>query len=258
MKQTLPRNKIYFLSDAHLGAPYIKDPKAHEARLVHFLDRIKDDAKEIYFLGDIFDFWYEWKHIVPKGFIRFQGKVAELVDSGIKVHFFGGNHDMWMFSYFQKELGVDVYHQPTLVDIDGKTFFLAHGEDLGVDDRLFKAMLRLFRAPWFRWLFSTFVPPSWTMRFAKSWSVKSRKRHGHQEGLKYLGEDKENLVQFAKSHKSTQHIDYFIFGHRHIMLDLMLKKDSRVIILGDWIRHFSYAVVENGQLQLTDINAQKQ
>lgn len=245
------KTKTYFLSDAHLGAPYIKDPKTHEKRLVDFLDSIKDSAKEIYLLGDIFDFWYEYKHVIPKGFVRFQAKIAELTDSGIIIHLFGGNHDMWMFNYFQEELGVILHHEPTIVNIDGKTFFLAHGEDLGITDWAFKTMLKLFRAPWFRWCFSTFIHPNIAMSLAKGWSVKSRQKSGKKEGLKYLGEENEHLVKFAKTYHSDQHIDYFIFGHRHIVLDLMIKKDSRVVILGDWIKHYSYAEVENGQLILS-------
>ena len=246
------RTKTYFLSDAHLGAPYIKDPKAHEKRLVDFLDSIKESAKEIYLLGDIFDFWYEYKHVIPKGFVRFQGKIAELSDSGIKIHIFGGNHDMWMFTYFQEELGIELHHEPTIVKIDGKSFFLAHGEDLGIDDWAFKTLLKLFKAPWFRWVGSTFFHPNLLMNFAKVWSNKSRLKHGKKEVTQYLGEDNEHLVKFAKHYQGTEHIDYFIFGHRHIVLDLMIKKDSRVIILGDWISHYSHAEVENGQLILSE------
>lgn len=246
------RTKTYFLSDAHLGAPYIKDPKTHEKRIVDFLDSIKESAKEIYLLGDIFDFWYEYKHVIPKGFIRFQGKIAELADSGIKIHLFGGNHDMWMYTYFQEELGVTLHHEPTIVNIDGKTFFLAHGEDLGIDDWAFKTMLKLFRAPWFRWCFSTFIHPNLAMSLARGWSKHGRSTDNEKKVIKYLGEKNEYLVKFAKSYQSEQHIDYFIFGHRHIVLDLMIKKDSRIIILGDWISHYSYAEVENGQLILSE------
>lgn len=246
------RTKTYFLSDAHLGAPYIKDPKAHEKRLVDFLDSIKESAKAVYLLGDIFDFWYEYKHVIPQGFVRFQAKIAELCDSGVEVHLFGGNHDMWMFKYFQKELGIILHTEPTVVTIDNKTFFLAHGEDLGINDWAFKKMLQLFRAPWFRWLFTRFVHPDIAMSFAKGWSVKSRFKNGEKEHREYLGEEKEHLVKFAKNYTGEQHIDYFIFGHRHIVLDLMIKKDSRIIILGDWISHYSYAEVENGQLILSE------
>lgn len=244
--------KTYFFSDLHLGAPYIKDGKAHEARIVEFLDSIKGSAKAIYILGDIFDFWYEYKHVIPKGSTRFLGKIAELVDSGIDVHFFGGNHDMWMFGYLQEELGVTVHHKPTILEIDGKTFYLAHGEDLGIEDRAFKTMLKLFRTKFFQKLFSTLVHPNWAMAFAKSWSIKSRHKNSEEGSTKYLGEDKEHLVKFAKSYTGDKHIDYFMFGHRHIVLDLMFKKDSRVIILGDWIRHYTYAEVDKGELLLTE------
>ena len=236
----------------HLGAPYIKDPKVHEKRIVNFLDSIKEEAKEIYLLGDIFDFWYEYKHVIPKGFIRFQGKIAELADSGIKIHFFGGNHDMWIFTYFQEEFGITVHHKPTIVTIDNKRFFLAHGEDLGIDDWAFKTMLRLFKTPWLRWCFSNLLHPNIAIAFAKGWSGKSRTKNETKHVLDYLGEENEHLVKFAKNYKGEQHIDYFIFGHRHIVLDLMFKKDSRVIILGDWINHYSYAEVENGQLILSE------
>lgn len=246
------RTKTFFLSDAHLGAPYIKDKRAHEMRLVHFLESIKEEAKEIYFLGDIFDFWFEYKQVIPKGYTRFLGKVAELSDSGINIHFFGGNHDMWVFDYFKTELGLQLHHKPTIVEIDNKTFFLAHGEDLGVSDKVFKLLLRLFRSHSLQWLFENLIHPNIAIRLAQRWSVKSRHQHGKKEKTTYLGEDKEHLVLFAKNYKGNKHIDYFIFGHRHIALDLMLKKDSRVIILGDWISQCTYAVVENGQLLLTE------
>lgn len=247
------RTKTYFISDLHLGAPYIKDPKAHERRIINFLDTIKVDAKSIYLLGDIFDFWYEYKAVVPKGFVRFQAKIAELCDSGIDVHFFPGNHDTWMFEYFQEELGVQLHRKPSIVNIDNKTFFLAHGEDLGIDDWAFKKMLQLFKSSWFQCLFSTFVHPNLAIRFAKAWSAKSRHKNNSKNELTYLGEDKEHLVKFAKNYKTDQHIDYFIFGHRHLVLDLMFKVDSRVVILGDWINHFSYAEVTEGQLKLDQL-----
>ncbi len=245
------RTKTYFLSDAHLGAPYIKDSKAHEKRLIRFLDKIKDDAKTIYLLGDIFDYWYEYKHVIPKGFVRFQAKLAELVDNGIEIHYFGGNHDMWIFGYFEEELGIILHHKPKTITIDGKTFFLAHGEDIGIEDWKFKFLLKVFRSPIVRWAFSNLIHPDLSMSLAKKWSGNSRKKNADNETAKYMGEDKEFMVKFAKAY-DKEHIDYFIFGHRHILLDLMIKKNSRVIILGDWISHFSYAIVEDGNLSLRD------
>ena len=244
------RTKTYLLSDLHLGAPYIEDAKAHESRIINFLNSVQDDAKTIYLLGDIFDFWYEYKEVIPKGFIRFQGKIAELCDKGIDVQFFCGNHDMWMFTYFQNELGVKVHHGPQIITIDNKTYFLAHGEDLGVEDKIFLKLLQVFRSKIAQWCFSTMLHPDFAMRLAHKWSNKSRLKNGTKETTTYLGENNEHLVKFAKSYKGEEHIDFFIFGHRHILLDLMIKKDSRVIILGDWIQHFSYAEVENDQLSL--------
>lgn len=241
--------KIYFLSDIHLGAPYIKDHKEHEQRVVRFLDDIKKDAEEIFFLGDIFDFWLACRYTIPQGFTRFLGKVAELSDAGIKIHFFGGNHDMWMFDYFQKELGIEVHLQSKIIERYGKRYFLAHGEDLGIDDKAFKMLLSVFRASWFHWVIRTLVHPDWMMFIARKWSGKSRHKNDEKQVSNYLGENKEYLVKFAKSYRGED-INYFIFGHRHIVLDLMIKKDSRVIILGDWIRHFTYAVVDQSQLQL--------
>ena len=249
----MTRTKTYFLSDLHLGAPYIDDAKIHEARIVSFLDKIKTDAKAVYLLGDIFDFWYEYKQVIPRGFVRFQAKIAELCDEGIKVHFFTGNHDTWMFDYFQEELGVILHKEPTEIEIDGKNFFLAHGEDLGIEDWAFKKMLQLFKARWFQWLFSTFIHPNLAMRLAQAWSTKSRKKNEQKDAIHYLGENKEYQVVFAKNYKSKDHVDYFIFGHRHLVLDLMIKKDSRVIILGDWINFFSYAEVADGKLIMNQL-----
>ena len=244
------KDKTYFLSDLHLGAPYITDHKAHEAYIISFLDSIKSDAKEIYFVGDIFDFWYEWKAVIPKGFVRFQGKIAELVDSGIDIHFFGGNHDMWMYGYFEKELGVKLYHHPTTINIQGQTFFIAHGEDLGVDDIMFKFMLKMLRSTFVRWIYSTFVPSSLAIKLAKIWSTNSRKKHKDTHSS-FLGEDKEYLVKYAKQYEGNEDINFFIFGHRHIVLDLMIKKSTRVIILGDWITNNSYAMLHEGIMTLT-------
>lgn len=245
-------NKIYFLSDIHLGAPYIKDGKLHEKRVVAFLDRIKEDADEIFFLGDIFDFWFEYRYSIPQGFTRFLGKVAELSDQGIKIHFFGGNHDMWMFDYFQKELGIEVHLQSRCIERQGKQLFLAHGEDLGIEDKAFKLMLKLFRANSFHRFVRTFVHLDLMISIARKWSGKSRHKNDVKKVSNYMGENKEYLVKFAKSYQGDQDINYFIFGHRHIELDLMIKKNTHVIILGDWISHFSYAVMEQGQLQLNE------
>ncbi len=245
----MAQDKTYFLSDLHLGAPYISEPKEHEIRIISFLDSIKHDAKDIYFVGDIFDFWFEWEKVIPKGFVRFQGKIAELADNGIGIHFFGGNHDMWMRDYFEKELGVKMYFEPTILELEGQRCYIAHGEDLGIDDFGFKFILKIFRSSCTRWLFSTFIHPNVAIKLAYKWSNNSRKNHKDEE-LKFLGEDKEHLIKFAKQYEGEEEINFFIFGHRHIELDLMIKKNTRVVILGDWINQYTYAVLHEGHLVL--------
>ncbi|WP_106832292.1 UDP-2,3-diacylglucosamine diphosphatase [Parabacteroides pacaensis] len=235
------QKKIYFASDAHLGARFHKDPLATEKKLVRWLDFIKQNASAIYFLGDMFDYWFEYKYVVPKGFIRFLGKVAELADSGIEIHFFIGNHDIWMFDYLPKETGAIIHREPLTIDLLGKRFFLGHGDE--VDDRSlsFRFIRALFRNKFCQWLYAG-IHPRWTMGFAYAWSLHSRRSGLQQkEKDKYEGEDAEYLVSFAKDYLKTHpDINFFIFGHRHIMLDLMLTRSSRLLIAGDWMKLFSY------------------
>lgn len=241
----MARNKIYFFSDAHLGAQTIDDPRKHELTLVRWLDSIKNDAHAIYMMGDILDFWFEYKKVIPRGFTRFFGKLAELTDAGIEVHWFIGNHDMWIFDYIPQELGVIVHKKPEEVDLNGKRFFLAHGDGLADESRLFRIIRSIFHNRFCQWLFSG-VHPRWTIGLAHAWSKLSRKQGVNNE---YLGEDNEFLVTFSKDYlKKHPNINFFIYGHRHIVLDLMIAKTSRVIILGDWISHFSYAVLEGENL----------
>ena len=238
--------KIYFLSDAHLGSKTFQHPLEQEKRLVRFLDSIKEDAKALYLLGDIIDFWYEFKTVVPRGFTRFFGKIAELTDRGIEVHWFTGNHDIWLFDYLPAEIGVIIHRQTLVADIDGKKVLMAHGDGLGDDSTAYQFMHRFFRNRLCQRLFSA-VHPRWTVAFAHNWSRHSRLTGGDNG---FNGEDNERLVSYAKEVLKTQHIDYFIFGHRHIMLDLMIARDSRVLILGDWISLYSYAVMQDGQIWL--------
>ncbi|MEG1617612.1 MAG: UDP-2,3-diacylglucosamine diphosphatase [Bacteroidales bacterium] len=239
--------KIYFLSDAHLGSKTFDNPLENERRLVRFLDSIKEDAKAIYLLGDIIDFWYEYKTVVPRGFTRFFGKIAELTDRGIEVHWFAGNHDIWMFDYLPQEIGVILHHQPMVTQINGKKLFLAHGDGLGDDSKGYKLMSGFFRNKFCQRLFSA-IHPRWTVAFAHKWSQHSRLNGSEFDA--FLGEDKEHLVKFSRDYLQTQKVDYFIFGHRHIMLDLMLSRESRILILGDWVNHFSFAVMEGEDLWL--------
>lgn len=240
-------NKIYFLSDAHLGSRSHADSIETERKLCRWLDMVKQDAQTIYLLGDIFDYWYEYKHVVPKGFTRVLGKLAEITDSGVEVHFFIGNHDIWLTDYLAKECGMILHFAPLTTEIHGKKFFLAHGDGLGDDSKSFKFLRKLFHSKFLRTCFST-VHPRWTIPLAHAWSNHSRQSGGVQD---FQGENNERLILFAKQKiKEVPDIDYFVFGHRHILLDLPIAKQSRVIILGDWVQYFSYAVWDGGELRL--------
>lgn len=239
--------KIYFISDLHLGAAALADPMGNERRVVRFLDAIKDDCDELFLMGDIIDYWFEYRYVVPRGFTRFLGKLGELTDRGVRLHWFTGNHDIWIRDYIPSETGAVVHHEPEEVERQGRRLYLAHGDGLGDDSRAYKVMARFFRNRTCQRLFAA-IHPRWTVAFAHAWSRHSRL--SGDEFPDFLGEDKEHLVRFAKDYLRGHDIDYFIFGHRHIMLDLMLARSRRVIILGDWIRHFSYAVMEGGSLRL--------
>lgn len=258
--------KIYFLSDFHLGAGYHLakakengvvfpdgvDPMLYashevERKLCRWLDSVKQDAKAIYLLGDIFDYWFEYKDVVPRGFTRFLGKVAELTDSGIEVHFFIGNHDIWVTDYLQKECGMIVHTDTYVGDLLGKMFFLDHGDGLGDDSKSFRIIRSIFHNKFLRWLFAG-IHPRWTVGFAHAWSNHSRATGGVAD---YMGEDKEFLIKYAKQKiKEEPDINFFIFGHRHILLDLMITKTSRIVFLGDWMSYFSYAVFDGENLEL--------
>ena len=242
-------SSIYFISDCHLGAGTMEDPLSYERRVVRFLDSIEEDCEELYLLGDIIDYWFEFKEVVPKGFTRFLGKLAMMSDRGVKIHWFTGNHDIWIFDYLPKEIGCTLHTGPELVELHGRRLYLAHGDGLGDDSRMLRLMTGFFHnrtcQRLFRW-----IHPDWTTSFAHWWSRKSRL--SGNEFPDYMGEDKERLVQYTKRlMKEGTKADYYIYGHRHIMLDLMLSRDSRMMILGDWITHFSYAVMDSeGEMSL--------
>lgn len=243
------RGAFYFLSDAHLGSLAAEDPRMQELRLVRFLDEIKSKATAIYMLGDMFDFWFEYKQVVPKGFTRFLGKLSELTDNGVEVHFFTGNHDIWEFGYLEKECGVIVHHHPEVITINGKRFFLAHGDGLGDPDKKFKFIKSIFDSPTCQWLFRNILPTTWGMRFGLNWAKHSRLKREDGKEPPYMGEDKEFQILYAKEYlKDHPDIDYFIFGHRHIELDLMLSRSTRLMILGDWIWQFTYAVYDGSNI----------
>ncbi|MBP5770589.1 MAG: UDP-2,3-diacylglucosamine diphosphatase [Bacteroidaceae bacterium] len=239
---------IYFLSDAHLGSRAIKHGRTQERRLVRFLDSIKEKAGAVYMLGDMFDFWYEYKLVVPKGYTRFLGKVSELTDLGVEVHFFTGNHDIWCWDYLEKECGVIIHRQPLTVELGDKLFFLAHGDGMGDPDPKFKLLRAIFHNRFCQILFSA-LHPRWGVELGLTWAKHSQITHEAEGEPGYMGEDKEHLVLFAKDYLRTHpNVNYFLFGHRHIELDLMLSHQVRLMILGDWISHFTYAVYDGEQL----------
>ena len=241
--------KVYFLSDVHLGACAFDDNREREQKLVSWLSSIQDTASDLYLLGDIFDFWYEYKHIIPKGFVRLLGKLAELSDKGVKLHFFIGNHDIWVGDYFEKELGMKVYLHDTVTEINGKRFYMAHGHRTGYRPPIIKLMHAIFHSKWVRRVYNI-IHPTINYAFGLQWSKSNRLYKHKQEEAQYLGEEKEFLVQFAKQYVQNNPIDFFVFGHRHVMLDLQITPQSRVVYLGDWISHFSYAVFDEDGFRL--------
>jgi len=246
---TLPDGKkIYFASDFHLGVPNAESSLERERKIVRWLTSIEHDAHEIFLVGDIFDFWFEYKHAIPKGFSRLQGKIAELTDRGIPVHFFTGNHDMWMFDYFPKELGVTVNRSNVERVWNGKTFFIGHGDGLGPGDKWYKFMKKCFEARWTRWCFAR-LHPNFGIGMANFWSRKSRAATGDSDS-KFLGEENEWLVIYCKEQLQEKHRDYFVFGHRHLPMDIRLNETSRYINLGEWIHYTTYGVFDGKELTL--------
>lgn len=240
--------KIYFLSDFHLGAPNHAASLERERKIIQFLDEIKNDAAEIFLLGDMFDFWYEYRQVVPKGFVRLLGKLAELSDAGIPMHFFVGNHDMWMRDYFQKELNIPVYYEPTAFERNGKQFLIGHGDGLGPGDHGYKRLKKIFRNPVCKWLFGI-LPPVVGMGLANYSSRRSRAQTGTSEE-KFLGEDKEWLIIYCNEEYAKKKIDFFVFGHRHLPIDHRLENGGRYINLGDWINYYTYAVFDGNEMSL--------
>ncbi len=246
---TLPTGKkIYFLSDFHLGAPDAAASLQREKQVVRFLDLIKNDAAEIFFVGDMFDFWYEYRSVIPKGYTRLFGQLAELSDAGIPMHFFVGNHDMWMKDYFQKELNIPIYFGPRDFEREGKKFHIAHGDGLGPGDKGYKFLKKIFRNPVCQWLFGI-LPPYLGMGLANFFSRRSRAQTGASEEI-FLGEDKEWLIIYCKEVLKEKKFDFFVFGHRHLAIDFRLPEGSRYINLGDWIHYYTYAVFDGNELQL--------
>lgn len=240
--------KIYFASDQHFGAPTREESFVREQKFIRWLDQVKLDAEVIFLLGDLFDFWFEYKKVVPRGFVRVLGKIAEIRDSGIPIHFFVGNHDLWMEDYFETELNIPVYHRPKEFIFNNKTFLIGHGDGLGPGDKGYKRMKKVFTNSFSKWLYR-WLHPDIGVRLAQYLSVKNKLISG-DEDVKFLGEDEEWLVQYAKRKLETKHYDYFLFGHRHLPMQIDLNNTSKYINTGDWISHFTYAVFDGDKLDL--------
>ena len=240
--------KIYFASDQHFGAPNAKKSRKRELLFVEWLEEIKSDATELFLLGDLFDFWFEYKKVIPKGFVRVLGKLAELSDSGIKIHFFIGNHDLWMRDYFESELGIQVYHKPTKFTFNNRTFLIGHGDGLGPGDTSYKLMKKVFINPiskfMYRWLH-----PDIGVRLAQYLSLKNRFISG-EEDMAFLGKEKEALVVHCNEQYQQEKFDFFLFGHRHLPMEIDIANGSKYVNTGDWIKYYSYAVFDGEKLSL--------
>lgn len=240
--------KIYFASDLHLGARALRNNAENEVRFVRWLEQVRKDATAIYLLGDMFDFWFEYKRVVPKGGVRLLGKIAEIADSGLPVHYFTGNHDAWLFGYFEQELGVKVHFKPKDVVWNGKKLQIGHGDGLGPGDKFYKFMKVVMDNKVCRFLFR-WLHPDVGMWIAHQWSKKSREQSGSVET--YLGDDREWLVQYCKEELKREHYDYFIFGHRHLDINLQLnEKGSRYINIGEWFSKYTYGVFDGETFEL--------
>lgn len=240
--------KIYFISDFHLGAPDHAQSLVREKKIVQFLDRIEPELGQLFIVGDLFDFWYEYKTVVPKGYVRLLGKLASLTDKGIPVHFFVGNHDMWVDGYFEQELNIPVYYEEKRFEFNGKQFLIGHGDGLGPGDHGYKFIKKVFRNKLCQRLFGA-LHPSWGIGLANYMSRKSRAATGQSDEV-FLGEDKEWLIQYCKEVLQKESFDYFVFGHRHLPIDFKLNEQSRYVNLGDWLRYDSYAVFDGTTLRL--------
>lgn len=246
----LERNKkVFFSSDYHLGVPTQEASLKRERKIIDWIDQTEKEAQVYFFVGDLFDFWFDYKKVIPKGFIRFLGKLAHLKDSGKEVYIFKGNHDLWMGDYFQQELGIPVYDHPMDFKINGKLFHIAHGDGLGPGDHGYKALKKVFTNKFCQWLFRQ-LHPDLAMKIALYWSKNNRLLQGVEEE-QFLGEEKEWLIQYAKEVLKNKHYDYFIFGHRHLPIDFDLNETSKYINLGEWLNYCSYATFDGYQVKLS-------
>ena len=241
------KGKIYFVSDVHLGAPALKNNREREMLFAQWLDEIKSDVTELYLMGDIFDFWFEYKKVVPKGFTRILGRLADIADNGVPIHFFCGNHDLWLQDYLVEELGLIVHHKEELKEIHGKKFFLAHGDGLDAKDKGYLFLKKVFTNRTMQWLFAR-MHPNFGVLIAHKWSADSRlSKPDYQDNFMV---NRDGMYKFAADFLKNNQVDYFIMGHRHRMVNEKMEGNARFILLGDWINSFSYGVFDGGKFEL--------
>jgi UDP-2,3-diacylglucosamine hydrolase len=240
--------KIYFSSDNHLGAPTKEESFPREKKFVKWLDEVKEDAVAIFLLGDLFDFWFEYKTVVPKGFVRTLGKLAEIRDSGIPIYFFVGNHDLWMNDYFEKELNIPTYHDSKEFIFNNKTFLIGHGDGKGPNDKGYKRMKKVFTNPFLKCIYR-WLHPDIGMRIAHHLSVKNKLISGDEDDI-FLGDNKEWLAAYAKRKLENKHYDYFVFGHRHLPMEIKVGENSTYFNLGDWINHYTFGVFDGENFEI--------
>lgn len=248
MNIQLHQKKVFFASDFHLGAPDEKSSKIREDKIIKWLNSIEDEAAAIFLVGDIFDFWFEYEKVVPKGFIRFLGKISQLRDKNIPICFFTGNHDLWMKNYFTEELGIPVHQNPIELQIENKKFLIGHGDGLGPGDNKYKFLKKIFTNSTCQWLFK-WIHPDLGIKFAQKWSGSSRITNDLKNENEFKGED-EWLWQYCRTIDEHRHFDYYIFGHRHLPLDLPVGKSSRYFNLGEWVNHFTYGEFDGKEFKI--------
>ncbi|MFN8775479.1 MAG: UDP-2,3-diacylglucosamine diphosphatase [Flavobacteriales bacterium] len=240
--------RIYFASDFHLGVPSFEESLNREKEVVRWLNQCRRDASEIFLVGDVFDFWFEYRRAVPRGFTRLLGTISDITDSGIPVHWFTGNHDMWIFDYLPSECGITLHRDPVIREWDGKKYMIGHGDGLGPGDRGYKFIKKVFASRLCQWLFAR-LHPNFGIGLAQLSSGYSRTTSASSDRI-FLGEDQEWLVVYAREILKHEHFDGFIFGHRHLPLEIRLNDRSTYFNLGDWIHHYTYGVLDNGRFEL--------
>ena len=229
---SIVRSKHYFVADVHLGLK-LHDTFEREKRFANWLDTIASDVAALWLLGDVFDFWWEYKYVVPKGYVRILGRLAQLVDSGVAVHFFKGNHDRWTFGYLTQEIGLVVHDAPLIMTIGGARFCLGHG-----DEWTGGLLEKMFNSRFLQRCYSS-IHPRWGMSFGHNWSARNRMKHN---GTTPLDEQQNPICHFANTFPHP--VDYFVFGHLHTPVDLTLSNRARLLVLGEWTDGGHYAVFD--------------